>query len=199
MKVILTKVIKLLSLVLSRFFRLCKPIMNLIKRLLYLSIAQSKVKFTIPVSSQFDGALQIIGTGNVTWGEHCRFGKDVILETQKDGIIELGDHVRINQGSILVAHHKVTIGNDCLIGEYCSIRDANHNFKLGETIRTQTHSYEPITVGNDCWIGRGAVVLKGVILHRGCVVGANSVVTKSVSKNVVVAGIPAKDLKRRET
>jgi len=189
---------KILSLALSLFFRLSRPVVNLIKRLVSLSKAQSHVKFSIPVSSQFDGELQIIGTGNVTWGEHCRFGKDVVLETQNDGMIELGDHVRINQGSVLAAHHKVTIGNDCLIGEYCSIRDANHNFILGETVRTQSHSYSPITVDDDCWIGRGSAVLKGVTLHKGCIVGANSVVTKNIPEYSVVAGSPTKGLKRRE-
>jgi len=197
MKVVSRQIFKSLSLALSFFFRLSRPVFNLIKRLVYLSKAQSNVKFSIPVSSQFDGELQIIGTGNVTWGEHCRFGKDVVLETQNDGIIELGDNVRINQGSILVAHNKVTIGNDCLVGEYCSIRDANHNFELGEVIRSQSHSCAPITVASDCWIGRGAVVLKGVTLNEGGVIGANSVVTKDIAENVVAAGIPAKELKRR--
>jgi len=197
MNTIIINIIKLLSFSFSYVLRICKPIFNLTKRFLYLSIAQSQVKFSIPVSSQFDGELQIIGTGNVSWGEHCRFGKDVVLETQNDGVIELGDHVRINQGSILVAHDKVTIGNDCLIGEYCSIRDANHNFILDEKVRTQPHSHAPIIVGTDCWIGRGSVVLKGVTLLKGCVIGANSVVTKNIPEYTVVAGNPAKELKGR--
>ena len=197
MKAVFIQIIKFLSLVLSYFFRLSTPLLNLAKRLLYLSKAQSKVKFSIPVSSQFDGELQIIGTGNVTWGEHCRFGKGVVLETQSNGNIKLGDNVRINQGSIVASHNNVTIGNDCLIGEYCSIRDANHNFKVGEVIRSQSHSYAPITVGSDCWIGRGAVVLKGVTLNEGCVIGANSVVTKDIAENIVAVGIPAKELKGR--
>jgi len=197
MKVVSIQIFKVLSLALSFFFRLSRPVFNITKRLIYLSKAQSHVDFSIPISSQFDGELHMIGTGKVTWGEHCRFGKDVVLETQNDGVIELGDNVRINQGSILVAHNKVAIGNDCLIGEYCSIRDANHDFVLGEAIRTQPHSYAPISVGADSWIGRGAVVLKGVTLHKGCIVGANSVVTKSVLENTVVAGITAKEIKKR--
>jgi len=191
------EVIKVISLFLSFFFRVLTPILSLINRLLYLSKAQSKIRNSIPVSTQFDGELQIIGTANVTWGEHCRFGKDVVLETQGDGVIELGNNVRINQGTVIVAHSKISIVNDCLIGEYCSIRDANHEIKAGELIRTQGHSTAAIKIENDCWLGRGAVVLKGVTLHQGCVVGANSVVTKSLEKQVVAAGVPCKLIRTR--
>jgi len=197
MKKILMAVVKGLSTILAIVFRLYRPFSGLINRLIYLSKAQSKVNFSIPVSTQFDGDLQIIGTGKVTWGEHCRFGKDVLFETQGDGVIELGNHVRINQGSLIVAHTQLVIGNDCLIGEYCSIRDANHNSKAGNLIRTQGHSSAAITIGSDCWIGRGAVVLKGVTLHGGCIVGANSVVTKDVSSGATAVGIPARELKSR--
>ena len=198
MRIIMLEVIKVISLFLSFFFRVLTPILSLINRLLYLSKAQSKIRNSIPVSTQFDGELQIIGTANVTWGEHCRFGKDVVLETQGDGVIELGNNVRINQGTVIVAHSRVSIANDCLIGEYCSIRDANHEINSGELIRMQGHSSSAIQIENDCWLGRGAVVLKGVTLHQGCVIGANSVVTKTVSGNAVAVGIPAKELRKRK-
>jgi len=198
MRKVLLKLVKLSSLVLSVFFRITAPFSKLFKRLWYLAKAQSQVKFSIPVSTQFDGAIQIIGTGNIIWGEHCRFGKGVVLETEGDGLIELGDHVRINQGSVLVAHSKITLGDDCLVGEYCSIRDANHSINAGELIRTQGHSMGAIVIEDDCWVARGSVVLKGVVLHQGCVVGANSVVTKSVSSNTVAVGVPCKEVRLRD-
>jgi len=197
MKNLFMRSFKGLSVLLSFIFRLTRPFFKIANRLVLLAKTQSKVKFSVPVSSQFDGELQIIGTANVTWGKHCRFGKDVILETQGDGAIELGNNVRINQGTVIVAHSRVSIANDCLIGEYCSIRDANHEIKVGELIRTQGHSTAAIKIENNCWLGRGAVVLKGVTLHEGCVVGANSVVTKSLEKQVVAAGVPCKLIRTR--
>jgi len=198
MKNLFMRSFKGLSVLLSFFFRLMCPFFKIAKRLLLLAKTQSKVGFSVSVSSQFDGELQIIGTANVTWGEHCRFGKDVVLETQGDGAIELGNNVRINQGTVIVAHSRVSIANDCLIGEYCSIRDANHEVKAGELIRKQGHSTSAIKIENDCWLGRGAVVLKGVTLHQGCVIGANSVVTKTISGNVIAVGAPAKELRKRK-
>jgi len=197
MKFFLMKLIKGLSMLLSYFFRLSAPVAKLINRLLYLSKVQSKVRFSIPISTQFDGELQVIGTASVTWGEHCRFGEGVVLETQGNGKIELGDNVRINQGTLIVAHSKVSIASDCLIGEYCSIRDANHNIKAGNLIRIQGHSSAEISVESDCWIGRGAVVLKGVTLHQGCVIGANSVVTKTLLNNAIAVGVPCKQVRVR--
>jgi acetyltransferase-like isoleucine patch superfamily enzyme len=49
----------------------------------------------------------------------------------------------------------------------------------------------PISVGADAWIGTGAVLLPNVVIGEGAVVGANSVVTKSVSPYTIVGGVPA--------
>jgi len=198
MKKLFMRIFKGLSVFLSFIFRLLQPFFKIANRLVLLAKIQSKVKFPVPVSSQFDGELQIIGTAKVSWGEQCRFGKDVVLETQGEGVIELGNNVRINQGTVIVAHSQVSIADDCLIGEYCSIRDANHEIRTGELIRTQGHSTSAIKIENDCWLGRGAVILKGVTLHQGCVIGANSVVTKTVFNNAIAVGIPAKELKKRK-
>lgn len=199
MKILLQRLIKTLSVFFSYFLTVSEPFVYLLKRFYSLSKAQSKVKFSIPVTSQFDGGLQILGTGNVSWGEHCRFGKDIVLETQGGGTIEIGDNVRINQGSVLVSHNKIIIGDNCLIGEYCSIRDANHNTKLNTLIRKQSHSHAPITIEDDCWITRGVTVLNGTHLSHGCVIGANSVVTRDIPQNSVAVGSPAKVIRVRET
>jgi acetyltransferase-like isoleucine patch superfamily enzyme len=63
----------------------------------------------------------------------------------------------------------------------------------------QPASKGPITVGNDVWIGRGARILSGVTIGDGAVVGAFSVVAKSVRPYGVVAGAPAIERKRRFT
>jgi acetyltransferase-like isoleucine patch superfamily enzyme len=179
--------------------RIAKPFASLILRTCYLAGLRMQCTGKIPASTQFDGRVDLIGTGRLFIGEQCRFGRGVIFETQGDGEIVIGNNVRINAGTIVVSHGKVTIGDDALIGEYVSIRDANHGTRLGGgLIRVQDHVVSPIRIGNDVWIGRGSCLLKGVTVDAGAVIGANSVVVRSVDAQVIAAGVPARELGRRK-
>ena len=111
--------------------------------------------------------------------------------------MELGSHVRINMGSVLVLYSRITIGNDCLIGEYVSIREGDHKTYLKRPTRLQDHHSEPIAIDNNVWIGQGAVILKGVKIGTGAIIAAHSVVTKDVPENTIVAGVPARVVRQR--
>lgn len=173
-------------------FFLSRPILR-IWRLAWL---RSQIDGHVPVSSQFDGPVHLAGRVRLQMGEHCRLGRGVFFETC-GGQITLGSRVRINGGSVFVSYTCISIGNDCLIGEYVSIRDANHGTGPGAPMRTQTHVSAPIVIGDDVWIARGAVVLKGVTIGSGAVVAANSVVNRDVPPGAIVGGSPARVLKMR--
>jgi len=151
----------------------------------------------IPVTTQCDGPVLVVSGADLRMGDHCRLGQGVFFETSGDGRIVLGRHVRVNQGVFVVSYSAIAIGDDTLIGEYVSIRDANHGTAPGALIRTQLHDATPITIGRDVWIGRGTAVLKGVTIGDGAIVAANSVVTRDVPAGTVVAGVPARVIRRR--
>lgn len=149
----------------------------------------------VPASTQFDGPVRVPKLIALQLGAHCRLGREVFFDTNEGGRIAVGSHVRINAGVVLVSYASITIGNDCLIGEYVSIRDANHGSLAGSPMRLQPHISASIVIGNNVWIGRGAVILKGVCIGDGAIVAANSVVTRNVLPRTLVGGVPARLIK----
>ena len=189
---ILNIVVSTLAWPLRTLWLVCGPflrVMNLIR-------AKTKLP-RVSSSVQFDGTLDIVGTANINVGEYSRIGNEVQLGTEQHGEISVGKHVRVNRGTTIFSYSSIAIGDYTIIGEFVTIRDANHGIRRGEHIKGQEHDTRPISIGQDVWIGRGACILPGVCIGDGSVVGANSVVTKSIPPNTIAAGVPARVLRER--
>jgi acetyltransferase-like isoleucine patch superfamily enzyme len=162
-------------------------------RLWSLACLQEATGHRVDASNVILGRLELHGTRNITVGRNALIYPGVYLETQGAGEITLGDNVVLSRGVHIVAFARVTLGDGCMVGEYASIRDANH--RLGQhSLRDSGHDSAPVDIGQHAWIGRGAVVLKGASIGAHAVVGANAVVTKPVAAAHVVGGVPARAL-----
>ncbi|GAB1790269.1 hypothetical protein COJ36_02845 [Priestia megaterium] len=135
---------------------------------------------------------------NLIIGKNVFIGERITFDVPPTGKLIIGNDVNLTQDIIISANQHVEIGNNTLIGEFVSIRDANHSILKGDYIRNQPMVSSPIKIEEDVWIGRGAVVLMGVTIGRGAVVGANAIVNKDVEPYTVVAGTPARVIKYRE-
>lgn len=121
-------------------------------------------------------------------------GRDVTLLAVDR--LHLGNNVYIAKGSWLNAIGTINISDEVVIAPYVVMSSNNHGFKEGSVRYGGAHP-APIKIGKGTWLATHVVVTAGVTVGRGNLVGANSVVTKSSSDNVVLAGVPAKEVSKR--
>jgi len=188
---------KMIGLPIVLLFKLAGPLRTVWHRIYFTARLAADVS-DMDFSVQCDGRVHVSGTANIKLGKRCRLGMDVELRTVEAGQIQIGEDTRLNRGCTLTSYAHIRIDDFTIIGEFVSIRDANHGLKRGEPMRYQPHTCEPILIGRDVWIGRGSCILPGVTIGEGAVIGANSVVTRDVPDFAIAGGVPAKVIKMRQ-
>lgn len=142
------------------------------------------------------GRPSVANQGTLIVGDRVRLVSTIAtleLVTLPGGTLEIGDNVFINFGSSIVAARQVTIGNDCLVGTHVSIMDCDFHRVEDKTWDT---SGLPVILEDRVWLGNRSIVLKGVTIGHDAVVAAGSVVTRNVPPCTVVAGVPARVVRR---
>lgn len=107
--------------------------------------------------------------------------------------ITLGKNVFINACCRFQDQGGITIGDNVLIGHNTTIATLNHDFNSEKRANITPN---PVKIGNNVWIGSDCTILPGVTIGNGAIIGAGSVVTKSVEENTIVAGNPARFIKK---
>jgi acetyltransferase-like isoleucine patch superfamily enzyme len=114
------------------------------------------------------------------------------LSTGPGGTLVIGDNVLINQGATVHAALSVTIGDGTKIGDLAAVYDTDfHDLEPGRPTRVA-----PVVIGENVWLGRAAIVLPGVTIGAHAVVAAGAVVTDDVPACTLVAGVPARPVRK---
>jgi len=145
----------------------------------------------------------------VVVGDHCNISCSITLG--REGRVSVGDFVFMNSGCRIRCDHEVKVGNYCLFGPEVVLWDTKNHPMSASRRREQAMSIPrgradsyvaggaPIVIEDDVWLGLRVVVLSGVTIGQGSVVGAGSVVTKSIPPGSFAAGNPAKVIRSIES
>lgn len=138
----------------------------------------------------FPTSLKLGNNSRINVNGHFKIHEGAAVGVGDGAILTLGSGY-INYNSSLSCFESITIGNDVVISKGVTIRDSDsHIIKERGFEKTK-----PIIIGDHVWIGLNAIILKGVKICDGAVVAAGAVVTKDVTGNTLVGGIPAKVIK----
>ncbi|WP_145907104.1 acyltransferase [Kitasatospora viridis] len=147
----------------------------------------------------------IFNEGSIRIGPFCIIAEQVTLsagflpglDLGPDPVITIGGGCVIGRGSHLVGHQSIVLGDDVWFGPNVYVSDQAHEYRdTTLPIGKQWPRNEPVEIGAGSWIGTGAVILPGARLGRNVVVAAGSVVRGEVPDFSVVAGAPAKVVRR---
>lgn len=171
-------------------------------------------------------SVRVRGRRALTLGRLCAIGSSTLVDARGTLGVQLGDQSRLGSyGTVTTTSHLsrrgvglslgsgsgigdffhigasggVTIGSNVIVGPYFSVHSQEHNYSdTTKPIRSQGTREAPIVVGDDCWIGSKVTLLAGTTLGAGTVVASGAVVKGSFPSNVVLGGIPARIIRRRD-
>jgi acetyltransferase-like isoleucine patch superfamily enzyme len=167
--------------------------------------------------------VEINSEGRISYGSGVRLGEGTRIDVFAGSELSIGDGVQVGRSAYLWInpgaglsigsgtqiqdhcrlYNNVTIGKGCVFAPNVFIASGGHAFDAVPHLtiihqdRIKPALDHPVRVFDDCWFGINAVVAPGITIGRGCVIGANSVVTADLPPYSVAGGNPARVLRTR--
>ena len=191
-----------------KFYQTCKALIFQINS----RLAIRRLFKQIGEDSSFQKISFLKGPQYISIGNHCFFEQFLYLtawdffhckdtDQHFSPTITIGSNCYFGAFNHITAINRIEIGDNLLTGKFVTITDNSHgetdfNTLQIEPINRPLCSKGPVIIGNNVWIGDKATILPNVTIGDGAVIAANAVVTKDVPANCVVAGNPAKIVKK---
>ena len=164
-------------------------------------VCQGRVALGPGAKVSADCLLAAGGAGRIVLGRGVWLSHHVEIDTA--GEVQVGDGTTVQRYSSI--NGNVRIGRDCIIAPSVFISSGTHPFRSAphlpireqELLDVTSQEDRPVAIADDCWIGVHAVIMPGVVIGKGAVIGANSVVTRDCPPYSVMAGSPARQLRPR--
>jgi len=158
-------------------------------------LSQEALKITMEINNKYHTEEEIVNLFSKLTGREVdkSFRLFPPFHTDCGKNIKVGKNVFINACCKFQDQGGIEIGNGVLIGHNVTLATLNHDER--PDFRQNIYP-KAIKIGDNVWIGSNATILQGVTIGDGAIVGANAVVVKDVPKNTVVAGIPAKIIRK---
>ena len=146
-----------------------------------------KINHTMPLSEEYNALVKELFIGNI--GEGSRVMPPITVV--RGNSVKIGRGVVIMNNALMMAAGGITIDDGVMVAANAQLISNNHDL-YDHAILT----CKPVHLKRNCWIGAGATILPGVTVGENAVVGAGSIVTRDVEDNTVVAGNPARVVKK---
>lgn len=178
------------------FIQICRMLINVLRTKFIFRKARI-IRFPIDVRGGKFMSVQ----KNFTTGHYCRLEA---YPENKNKVLFFGENVQINDFVHITAMKGVRIGNNVLMASKIYISDCSHGSYAGDfndsspnisPVKRTLYAKEVI-IEDNVWLGEFVSILPGVTIGKGTIVGANSVVSKSLPQYVIAVGSPAKPIKK---
>ena len=185
-----------------KFFK--KVIANIQKRNFVKGFKAFHMSSGIGKNGYGDGCT-VIGKDNITVGKNCYFGDGCEIITYGshftqplDANLTIGDNVRVTSRCRITCAGNIVIGNNVLVAPDVFITDHNHGMNplVEGGYSPQPLNVKDVEIKDGAWLGQRVVVLPGVTIGKRCIIGANSVVSRSIPDYCIAVGTPAKVIKK---
>jgi dTDP-4-amino-4,6-dideoxy-D-glucose acyltransferase len=146
----------------------------------------------------------ILRANRLELGDRVRIDAFSVLSTPEAGI-QIGSDVHISAYAAILGRARTVIGDFCAISVRATILTSNDDYSGASLVGAgvpepyRVSQSAPVTIEDHVVIGAGSIVLPGITIHSGSAVGALSLVTETVSELTIVAGVPARPIKHRDS